>query len=295
MTRPGRRCLGRLAAAGVGAAAARAAYAGLSAAPPGGAALWERTNHRQERLTLLEGPAFAAGAAAAVALAPGLPARARVAGVVAVLGAGAFGAYDDLYEARPGAAPEPKSKGFAGHLGALRAGRVTSGALKIAGIGAAGLAAAALTSRGPVHALVGGAVVAGYANLANLLDLRPGRCLKFGLLHLPLLVDPTPAGALAAGPLGAAAALLPADLGERAMLGDCGANALGAALGTAVLLRYGLPGRLAHLVVLGSLTAASEKVSFTKVIASTPPLRWADELGRRPAPARGPAPEPAAV
>ncbi len=67
------------------------------------------------------------------------------------------------------------------------------------------------------------------------------------------------------------------------MLGDAGANALGAALGTAVLVQYGRGGRLAHLAVLAALNLASEKVSFTKVIAATPPLRWADELGRRPA------------
>ena len=31
-----------------------------------------------------------------------------------------------------------------------------------------------------------------------------------------------------------------------------------------------------------ALTVASEKVSFTKVIAATPPLNWFDMLGRRP-------------
>lgn len=267
---------GRALAVGAGAIAARTAYAAFRRRT-GDDRRWQRINHRGRTLTLLEGPAFTAGAATAVALAPGLPGPARVAGVVAILGAGALGTYDDL-----GGLRTQQAKGFAGHLQALREGRVTSGAVKAGGIGATSLLAAALVSGGPRDALIGGAVVAGYANLANLFDLRPGRALKFGLLHAPLAVLPGPAGALVAGPFGAAAALLPADLREEAMLGDAGANALGAALGTAVLLRYGTRGRLVHLVGLATLTAASEKISFTRVIAATPPLRWFDELGRAP-------------
>jgi UDP-GlcNAc:undecaprenyl-phosphate GlcNAc-1-phosphate transferase len=267
----------RLAAAAVGAAAARVAYDALRRSAPGGSATWERTNHRGESVTLLEGPAFVAGAATAVALAPGLPARARAAGLLAAVGAGAVGAYDDL-------AGAGSAKGFHGHLAALKRGEVTSGSVKIAGIGATGLASAALITRTPVDALVGGALIAGAANLVNLLDLRPGRALKVGLLHAPVAVAGGPAGVLVAGPLGAGAALLPEDLEERAMLGDGGANALGALLGTAVVLRYGRAGRFAHLAAIAALTAASEKVSFSRVIDSTPALRWFDRLGRRPAP-----------
>ena len=265
---------GRAVALGVGAVAARAAYSALRRRA-GEDKRWQRINHRGRSLTLLEGPAFTAGAATAVALAPGLAIPARAAGALAILGAGAIGTYDDL-----GGLRTQQAKGFAGHLKALREGRVTSGVVKAGGIGATSLLAAALVSIRPRDALIGGAVVAGYANLANLFDLRPGRALKFGLLHAPLAVLPGPAGVLVAGPLGAAAALLPADLREEAMLGDAGANALGAALGTAVLLRYGTRGRVAHLVGLAALTAASEKISFTRVIAATPPLRWFDELGR---------------
>jgi hypothetical protein len=44
------------------------------------------------------------------------------------------------------------------------------------------------------------------------------------------------------------------------------------------------PARIALLAGIAGLTAASEKVSFTKVIERTPALHWLDMLGRRPAP-----------
>ena len=64
------------------------------------------------------------------------------------------------------------------------------------------------------------------------------------------------------------------------MLGDTGANAAGALLGTALLARTGRRGRLVALAALAALTLASEKVSFTRVIESTPGLRELDAWGR---------------
>ena len=72
------------------------------------------------------------------------------------------------------------------------------------------------------------------------------------------------------------------------MLGDSGANALGAMLGVAAASALPRPARIAALAGVAGLTAASEKISFTKVIARTPALRWLDMLGRRPV--DGPAP-----
>ena len=96
-----------------------------------------------------------------------------------------------------------------------------------------------------------------------------------------LAADPGPGALLAvAAPLGAAIALLPEDLGERAMLGDAGANALGALLGVAAAASLSRPARLALLAAITGLTAASEVVSFTAVIERTPALRWLDMLGR---------------
>jgi hypothetical protein len=77
--------------------------------------------------------------------------------------------------------------------------------------------------------------------------------------------------------------VLPADLGEQVMLGDCGANAVGALLGLRLAARPGRPGRIALLGVITALTLASERISFTRVIEATPVLRELDRLGRRPA------------
>jgi hypothetical protein len=273
---------------GLAAAAARAAYAALNARPPGGGRQWARTNHRGEPVTLLEGPAVAAAAAAAALIAPGLPARTRAALAVAGAGAAAFGGYDDLKGS--GA-----RRGFRGHLGALASGEVTSGAVKIAGIGATGLAAALVAGArdgdGPsvLDAAVNAGLIAGGANLINLFDLRPGRALKVTLAAAAALSAGPPAGPLAAAaPAGAALALLPDDLGERAMLGDAGANALGGMLGAAAATSLPRPARVAVLAAVTGLTAASEVVSFTRVIERTPPLRWLDMLGRRPQAAAAP-------
>lgn len=263
---------------------------------------WGRTNHRGARVTLLEGPALALGALAGVAVAP-LPPRAR-AGAALVTGAAALlGAVDDL-------AGSADAKGLRGHLGALAHGRVTTGGLKVLGIGAAALAGASLVdapeprapeqhvrrAAAPARAadrLVAAALVAGSANLVNLLDLRPGRALK-AVLVLGHLVGGAgvpgsrPGAPLAAAGAGSAAVLLRPDLRERGMLGDCGANAAGALLGAALLTRTrSRTVRTGLLAAVVALTVASERTSFTQVVERTPWLATLDRLGRRPPPGTG--------
>jgi hypothetical protein len=259
------------AAAGATAAgAARLAYAAAGRRPPGGTKTWSRTNHRGEPVTLLEGPAVAAGAIAGLLAQGGSP-RSAAALAVAGAGAAAFGAYDDL-------AGSGDRRGFRGHLGALRHGEVTTGAVKLGGIGVTGLVSAALAGGSPADVVINAGLVAGGANLLNLFDLRPGRAIKVAMASSALIG--IGGSRRVAAPLGAALALLPEDLGERAMLGDCGANALGAMLGAAAA-DLPRPARIVLLAGITGLTAASEKVSFTKVIERTPALRWLDMLGRR--------------
>jgi hypothetical protein len=278
-------------AAAVGLAAggaARAAYAALKRYPPGGEKTWTRTNHRGEPVTLLEGPAAALGAVAAHLIyserTAGFCQREskitpRQAQALALAGAGAlgFGVYDDL-------AGSGKRRGLRGHLGALARGEVTTGAVKLAGLGGTGLASGLLIGGAPADVVINTGLIAGGANLLNLFDLRPGRAIKVAAASGALIA----AGgggdgrAAVAAPLGAALALAREDLGERAMLGDAGANALGAMLGAAAALSLPRPARAGLLAGIVALTGASEKVSFTRVIERTPPLRWLDMLGRRP-------------
>jgi hypothetical protein len=272
----GRTAAGTLLTAGLAAAAARALYAALAKRPPGGTATWTRVNHRGEPVSLLAGPALAAAAIGAAAATPGLPGRTRAALVTAGAGAAALGGYDDL-------AGRGDRRGFRGHLGALARGEVTTGAVKLAGIGATGLAAAAVAGGAPADVIINAGLAAGGANLVNLFDLRPGRAIKVALAGSGLLAVAVPgrAGPAVAGPAGAAAALLPDDLAERVMIGDAGANCLGAMLGVAAA-GLSRPARVALLAGIAGLTAASEVISFTAVIERTPALHWLDMLGRRP-------------
>ncbi|CAL9378546.1 hypothetical protein [Streptomyces sp. enrichment culture] len=234
------------AVSGTAAAATRAVYAGLRRRRR---AAWERVNHAGRPVSLYAGPAVAAGTALGVlgAAAP----RERGAAVLAALAGAACGAYDD----RRG----DDRRGFRAHLGALRHGEVTSGAVKLFGIGAAGLAAGALLKERPLDRLLAGVVVAGAAHAVNLVDVRPGRAaLAVLALGAPGVVR---GGPLAAAPMGAAAAVLGDDLGERTMLGDLGAHALGAALGVAVVAGNGRLGLALHAAAFTAAAVNGESVS----------------------------------
>lgn len=252
---------------------------------------WRRTNFRGSTVSLSGGIATAVGTLAGTASAGGRPA---VAGVLAVGAAGGLGALDDLTER-----PEDRStKGLRGHLSALAHGRVTTGAVKLLGITAASLVAGAVLADGrrravdglgaprswtatAVDAATSGALVAGTANLLNLLDLRPGRALKAAvILGAPLALAGGGGGGVAAAVLGASAAAAPSDLAETTMLGDTGANALGAALGVSLAAQRHPAVRLGTLAVVVAATVASEKVSFSRVIDATPALAFVDRLGR---------------
>jgi UDP-GlcNAc:undecaprenyl-phosphate GlcNAc-1-phosphate transferase len=199
--------------------------------------------------------------------------------VLGAAGFGLLGLLDDL-------AGDGSSRGFGGHLRALGERRLTTGAVKLFGGGAVALlVASAASDERPARLLADAALIALSANLANLLDRAPGRVAKAGLLAaVPILlvagVDDRLAGTVVV--LAATAVLLVPDLREQLMLGDTGANVLGATLGLAVVLTAAPSTRSIVLAVVLVLNLASERVSFSRVIDATPPLRAIDRLGRLP-------------
>lgn len=295
------------------------------------ASQWERTNFHGVTVSLRGGVAMAGASVASAAVASALSdqPRAALGGLVASLGGGLAGYIDDVDQ---GAHDGGKvAKGLKGHLGALAHGQVTTGVIKIAGIGASALAASALVgskatsvSGKAADLALNTVLIAGTANLANLLDLRPGRALKATVLvaaplsyfscadaktpasgasvtsatasvtsgasGAPSATPAAPASAsgasaqrlLASGLNAAAITALVEDLQETTMLGDTGANAAGALLGTSLAANDSWKLRLGTALGVVGLILASEKVSFSKVIAANPALNWLDQLWRRP-------------
>jgi UDP-N-acetylmuramyl pentapeptide phosphotransferase/UDP-N-acetylglucosamine-1-phosphate transferase len=159
--------------------------------------------------------------------------------LIAVLGFGILGLIDDLFGDR-------STGGLKGHFLALAHGKVTTGAIKAIG----GAIIAAVTGwmlMGLTWKLILiGFVIGGAANIVNLTDLRPGRAIAFyAFLSIPVIAKLIEmlthgVGISSVSPaifaLAGAAALYPGERSAKFMLGDTGANALGAALGVSIAI-----------------------------------------------------------
>ena len=200
------------------------------------------TNHRGLRLPLV-GAVVALGGRQA-------PAGMRLGVTAAAL----LGLADDLWSG-----PE---RGFRAHV---RAG-ATTGVAKAIGIPAVALA---------VTRSVRGALLVGlFANVLNQLDTRPGRALKACVAGAALVRGPS------SRYVPVAVLLAPYDLREMTMLGDGGANALGAVLGYGSVSKLTARGQILSIAALAALTVVGERRSLGELIERTPGLSRLDALGR---------------
>jgi UDP-GlcNAc:undecaprenyl-phosphate/decaprenyl-phosphate GlcNAc-1-phosphate transferase len=191
------------------------------------------------------------------------------------LGVGLLGLIDDNYS--------DSSRGWRGHAASTLAGRFSTGALK--GAGSLGLALYVMSGQGlsTGRYLLAVAVLVLATNTFNLLDLRPGRCLKaLGLLGAGLCLGTMSVRALWAVGVLASPALIAGvyDLRERAMLGDTGANLMGALAGLWIVLSFSGTGQLVALAVLLLITIYGEFRSISGFVERTPGLRELDSWGR---------------
>jgi UDP-GlcNAc:undecaprenyl-phosphate/decaprenyl-phosphate GlcNAc-1-phosphate transferase len=212
--------------------------------------------------------------------------------VIYALGVLALGLVDDTLGERPrGDSPQgerrlderPPPRGWRGHGAALLRGELSTGALKAAG--ALGLALFALSrlDLSDGRWLLAVAVLVLATNAFNLLDLRPGRAIKaFVLLGLGLSIGAGSPRQLWSLGLFAAPALVAGlyDVRERAMLGDTGANLLGALGGLWIVLSVSTTGQAVALALLLAMTIYGELRSISGSIERTPGLRHLDSFGR---------------
>ena len=218
---------------------------------------------------------------------PAMPLQLCLIFALAAIGFGLAGLIDDVL----GTAGD---KGFRGHFKALfKEGRLTSGALKalfggvIALLTGLQLAAYYPEAFGAWYQiLLKPTLLASAANLVNLFDLRPGRAGKVFLLGLVLSAALAAKIDLYGGarPVWWPVTFIPVfrqDLRAQLMLGDTGANFLGATLGLAMILWLTWYAKVIAVVVFLALQLASERFSFSALIERVGLLRIFDRWGRR--------------
>jgi len=174
-------------------------------------------------------------------------------------------------------------RGLRTHVAELARGHVTTGIWKFVAAAAAAIGWAASTHATAPRFLLGVPVIAGMANVVNLLDVAPGRALKYGLVTAVALAV-TRYSSLLAIMIGGCCGVIWFDLRERGMLGDAGANVLGFALGVALFDRLDTLGLWIALGLILIVHALAETITLSRIIDAVAPLRWFDRLGRLPMP-----------
>lgn len=196
-----------------------------------------------------------------------------------VVGSSLVGLIDDVCSS-------DASRGLIGHVKtSVKERQMTTGLLKAVIIWS--LAFVSVTvSRGakPLFILVFDATLISLAaNFMNLLDLRPLRSIKaFSIILALLLLGDyhSSAGLVSVGLAGGVLAALNDELSEECMMGDAGANPLGAALGYWIASRLAVFVKALALLFLILVHIYSERRSLSKAIDGNSVLRFIDRLGR---------------
>lgn len=197
------------------------------------------------------------------------------------LGVACLGLIDDTLGGAQAELEGPR--GWRGHGAAVLRGELSTGMLKATGSLGLALLVTSFVNVSTGRWLLAAGVLVLATNVFNLLDLRPGRSIKaLVLLGAGLTIGAADVRPLWMLGLFAAPALVVGayDLRERAMLGDTGANLLGALGGLWLVLTLSGTGQLVALALLAAITVYGEFRSISEFIERTPGLRELDSLGR---------------
>lgn len=180
---------------------------------------------------------------------------------------------------------DKKTQGLIGHFRCLLEGRLTTGGLKALGASLIGLVVVIYSTKNFSQAVVSWFTLLLVTNFINLLDLRPGRALKFFSVALILLFFLSPWRSLPTWYLAIPILPLlffyfPLDLSAATMLGDTGANLLGGLLGFFIIQIVGFWGQVVIFFILALVHLYSERYSISALIEKNSVLTWLDQLGR---------------
>lgn len=175
-------------------------------------------------------------------------------------------------------------KGFKGHIGHLLRGRLTTGGFKALIAGAVSLGIFTVIFPGPLEGLLNCLLFMLFTNFFNLLDLRPGRAIKFFFFTWVIsfcIVSFNGYLNILCPLAGGIVAYLPYEMKRKSMMGDAGANGIGAGVGLYYCFGLNSLPKAAIVTVLILLHIISERHSFTEFIYNNRILRVIDNFGNK--------------
>lgn len=188
---------------------------------------------------------------------------------------------------------DKQTKGFAGHWQKWKKDKImTTGWIKMWTTGALALWMCMLLPHATfapmtwlsLHIVLPFLLMTLMTNAVNLLDVRPGRALKFYSLSMILLAvfgTHWTAYIIYALPVALCALiLLRHDLRAKMMIGDTGANVLGFSLGYCLCIAMPIWVQIIIVMLLIGMHWIAAKSSITRLIADVKWLNWLDHLGR---------------
>ncbi len=172
--------------------------------------------------------------------------------------------------------------GFKGHMKSLFEGTLTTGGFKALMGGLTASVISLFISQTVVQWILNALIIALFTNMLNLMDLRPGRAIKFFFLvwGVSLAAGMGSAYCYLLFPLtGSILAYMPVDFKGKGMMGDVGSNILGISMGIYFSLAAGITAKGWTAAALILIHLFAEKYSFTDLINRNRLLRFIDGLG----------------